>query len=293
MVNGKLVTIGSKGTKIWNSDMQVIDVYSAITSKAVGDSQFVDDGNVIATIKDKLDFYSVATQQKVSEYTIATADPNGPKAIASDDNLVYLVDDQSLKAVDLDGNVVGQFDHAGSAGYDVINSTNSDYVYFSDGLGVVKIKKSDMKSIVWNWTVNNSPAGSWAMGLSSANDANGEKIAVFNGTEIMVLDSNMKKIAEYMSVQQDTRPSESLSLTVDKNLGAAGSQVQVSGTGFAVNETINVQIDKIQVGQVQSDSYGRFTTIVVVPAVVGPLSADVKVTGASSNLTYSTSFRIE
>jgi hypothetical protein len=96
-----------------------------------------------------------------------------------------------------------------------------------------------------------------------------------------------------LSVEQDSRPSEALSLTIDKNMGATGSQVQVSGTGFAVNETVNVQIDKIKVGQVQTDSYGRFTTIVAVPTVVGPLSTDVKVTGASSNLTYSTSFRIE
>jgi len=105
--------------------------------------------------------------------------------------------------VNFDGQVVAQYQHAGNSGYDVITSTDPNYLYFSDGVGVVKMDKESFKSVKWNWTINTSPAGSWATGLASANDVNGnEKVAVFNGNEILVLDSNMNRVAEYTAVEK-------------------------------------------------------------------------------------------
>jgi hypothetical protein len=294
MVNGNLVTIGSKGTKIWNSNFQVIDSYPMITNMSLGSSQFADDGKLVINLKDTLNIYSTASRQKISEYTIASNDLNTTRAITSDDNLVYLVDDQSLKAVDFDGNVVKQFDHAGVTGYDVIDSTDPNYLYFSDGVGIVKVDKETFKPVEWAWTTNTAPAGSWAMGISSANDASGEKIAIFNGSNIMVLDQNMKTIATYMAVEEDTNPANPLSLSIDKNFGAAGSQVAVSGTGFGLGETLQIQIDKIKVAEVQADDTGSFSAVVTVPTVDhSPLNTDIKVTGETSKLTYSTTFRVE
>jgi len=293
MVNGNLVTIGSKGTKVWNKDMQVISSYPMVTNMSLGYSQFVDDGKLIVNLKDTLDVYSTASRQKVSEYSIATNDANTTRGITSDDNLIYLVDDQSLKAVDFDGNVIKEYNHAGTTGYSVIDSTNPNYLYFSDGLGVVKVNKETLKPSEWSWTVNNAPAGSWAMGISSANDANGEKLVVFNGTNIIVLDQNMKTVATYMAVEKDTRPSNALSLSTDKNFAASGSQVAIQGTGFALGETLKIEINKVRVSEVKTDANGSFSAVVTVPTVSYPLNTDIKVTGESSNLTYSTSFKIE
>jgi hypothetical protein len=292
-VNGNLVTIGSKGAKIWNKNMQVVNSYAMINNDNLGYSQFINKGKLIANLKNKLDVYDTATRKKVSEYSIAVNDSTATRAITSDENLVYLVDDQSLKAVTFNGEVVNEFTHVGDRGYDVIDSTDPNYLYFSDGVGIVKTDKETLRPVIWNWTINNSPSGSWAMGLSSANDDTGEKIAVFNGTNILVLDQDMKTVATYLAMEKDTRPAEPLSLGIDRNSASSGSQIIVNGSGFALKENLKIEMNKIEVSETQADDYGRFSTIVTVPpSAYHPLTVDVKVTGLNSGRTYSVSFRI-
>jgi hypothetical protein len=292
-VNGNLVTIGSKGAKIWNSDMQVIDSYKMVVDKDLGYYTFVDDGKYVINLKDDLGIYSTASREKVAEYSIANDDNGTTRAVASDDSLIYLVDDEALKAVNLDGEVVKQFNHVGSYGYDVIESTNSNYLYFSDGLGIVKVNKNNFNSVDWSWTTNHGPSGSWAMGLASANDSDGEKIAIFNGSNIMIVDDDMNILATYKAVEKDTNPANQLALSLDKNSAAAGSQILVSGTGFALNETVSIKLSKYQVAEVKTDDTGSFQTVIIVPSINGPLSTDIKVIGQSSKLTYSTTFHVE
>jgi hypothetical protein len=107
------------------------------------------------------------------------------------------------------------------------------------------------------------------------------------------LNDKMDAVASYSSVEKDTRPMEQLSLVLDRNFAASGSQVAVRGTGFAINETLTIQFNKVKIAEVQTDDYGRFQTVITVPTIKGPLSTDVKVTGQNSKLTYSTSFRVE
>jgi hypothetical protein len=295
-VNGNLVTIGSKGVKVWNQDYKVIDSYSMVNNMSLGSIEFADKGKLILNLQDKLNIYSTASRQRVAEYSIASNDVKTSRAITSDSDskLVYLVDDKSLKAVNFEGDVKQEFKHVGVTGYDVINSTDPNYLYFSDGVGVVKVDKETFKPADWSWTNNYSPAGSWAMGLSSAYDATGEKIAVFNGSNILVLDQKMNKVAVFMAQEKETRPIEGLSLGVDKNIGAAGSQVAVHGTGFGLGEDLKITFNKIIVANIKADDNGRFETIITVPAIAHtPLSTDIKVTGLNSKKTYSTSFRIE
>jgi hypothetical protein len=294
-VNGNLVTIGSKGMKIWNKDYQVINSYSMVNNMSLGSAEFAAAGNLILNLQDKLNIYSTASRQKVAEYSIASNDVRTTRVISSDSDrgLVYLVDDKSLKALDFDGNVKKELKHTSTTGYDVIDSTNPDYLYFSDGVGVVKVNKDTFKISNWSYTTSNSPVGSWAMGLSSAYDVTGEKVAVFNSSNILVLDQNLKKVAVYMSVEKETRPTEALSLITDKNRGAVNSQISIHGTGFGAGENLKIEFNKVLVSNIKTDDNGRFEVIITVPVVKGPLTADIKVTGLTSGKTYSTSFRIE
>jgi hypothetical protein len=294
-VNGNLVTVGSKGVKVWNGDYQVVNSYSMVNNKDLGYIQFSADGKFILSMKDKLDVYGAASRKKDSEYSIATNDANTSRAFSSDANsgLVYLVDDKSLKAVDFDGNLKKEFLHVGVTGYDVIDSTDPNYLYFSDGVGIVKVDKETFKAVDWSYTTSNSPAGSWAMGLSSAYDATGEKVVIFNGSNILVLDQNMNKVAIHMAVEKETRALEALTLVTDKSFAAANSQVAIHGTGYAVNENLQITFNKVLVANVAADENGRYEAVITVPNVKGPLMTDIKVTGESSKKTYSTSFRIE
>lgn len=294
-VNGNLVTVGSKGVKVWNSDYQVIDSYSMVNNKNLGSIKFSSDGKMILNMQENLDVYSTASRAKVSEYSIASNDANTSRSISSDSNLglVYLVDDKSLKAVDFKGNVKKEFRHISTTGYDVIDSTDPNYLYFSDGIGIVKIDKETFKAVDWSFTTNDSPSGSWAMGLTSAYDNTGEKVVIFNGSNILVLDQNLNKVAVYMAIEKETRALESLSLVIDKNFAGANSKVAIHGTGYAAGENLKITFNKVLVANVAADENGRYETMITVPNVKGPLLTDIKVTGESSKKTYSTSFRIE
>jgi hypothetical protein len=104
----------------------------------------------------------------------------------------------------------------------------------------------------------------------------------------------MKPVATYESVESDTNPTEPLSLGIDRNFGLPGSQIIVNGSGFALKENVKITMNKVEVGRVQADDYGRFSTIVTVPAVnYHPLTVDVKATGLNSGRTYSISFLVK
>jgi hypothetical protein len=96
-----------------------------------------------------------------------------------------------------------------------------------------------------------------------------------------------------MSVEKETRQNESLSLGIDKDHGAANSEIGIHGTGFGLSENLKIEINRVLVSNVRADEYGRFETIIAVPNIKGPLTTDIKVTGATSKKTYSTTFRVE
>ncbi|MFA5247801.1 MAG: hypothetical protein WC415_00945 [Patescibacteria group bacterium] len=292
-VNGKLITIGSKGTKIWNNDFQVIDSYAMINNSVLGSVIF--DSQMTFVLNTKLNVYNTVSREKVSEYSIAVNDKQATRGLISnsDDKLVYFVDDKSLKAVDVAGNVKKEFKHTSTVGYDVAFSVvNPDYIYFSDGIGIVKIDKNTFTPVDWTYTTRNTPAGSWAMGLKTVNDGTSEKIVIFNGSNILVVDKNLDNVAFYESIEEDTRPVENLFLNVDKNRGAAGAQVSVVGGGFGLGEELTVEFSKIKQTTITADQNGRFQIVLTVPSVL-PGMTDIKATGKTTKKTYSTSFKIE
>lgn len=297
IVNGNLVTTGSKGVKIWNKDLQVIDSYSMINKDNIGMTvAFSNGGEYIINTRGKIDVFSTATRDKVSEFKIASTDDHKREVINDDQKgLFYVVDDESLKAISFDGRIVKEFRHVSTAGYDVAGSNNDAYLYFSDGLGVVKIRKSDFKPIDWEYTTNlSSVPGSWAMGINPLSVNGKEYLVVFNGSNILLLDENLEKVDDYGSVEEYVGPIEALSLTLDKNRTSVGSQISVRAKGFWPNEPIQITIGKkTVVYNTKTDGYGRVTAILDVPSSAKVEKSYVKATGKDSKLTYSTSLDIE
>ena len=293
--NGKLITVGSKGVKVWNKDLIVVDSYNMIKDSNLGSASFSSNGDLALNVQSNtLKIYSTASRDKVAEYSIASADKRQSREVIGDSetNLVYVVDDKSLKAIGLDGKVKKELAHTSDVGYDVAESVNPDYLYFTDGMGVVKVDKDSFKANKWAFSYVGTPVGSWAMGLKTVADGNGEKVVVFNGSNIWVLDQNLKTVASYESVEKETRPIEDLSLNIDKNRAAAGTQVSVVGKGFGLGEELVIEFAGMKQEAIKADANGRFTTIVTVPSVL-PTGADIKVTGKDTKKTYSIGFKIE
>jgi len=292
--DGKLVTIGSKGVKVWNRDLVVVNAYNMIDNYDLGSASFSDKGDLAINMQnDKVKIYNTVSRKEVVEYSIASNDSKAVRqAIGSGDDLVYLVDDKSMKAIGLDGQVKKEFKHISNSGYDVANSVNPDYIYFTDGMGVVKLDKETFKPAKWAYSYTDTPAGSWAMGLKVVPDGATEKVVVFNGSNIWVLDNNLKTVAYHESKEEDYRPIEDLSLSIDKNRAAAGTQVSLVGQGFGIEEDLKIEFAGLKQVVIKADKNGRFKTILTVPSVL-PGGADIKVTGQSTKRTYSIAFKIE
>jgi len=293
IIDGKLVTVGSKGIKVWDKKYRVINSYSLVSDKDLGTVSFSKDGDIVLTSDNKVSTFKMASRKKTSEFTITTRNSKTRRVAYNDQasKMIYIVDDSAVRAVNTSGQTVRVFGHTSDIGYDVASSVNPNYIYFSDGIGVVKMNKNDFKVIDWNYTTRLGIAGSWAMGIKPVYNNGEESLVVFNGSNILVLDGEMEEVAHYKSVEKDIRPIEDLALGVDKPRATAGEQISLRGKGFGLNEELEIKILKTKIN-VMTDENGRFKKVITVPTAF-PIKTDIKVVGKTSGRTYSISFEIK
>lgn len=300
-IDGKLVTIGSKQIKIWNDDYQVINSYDATDENLENYNHpenitFSEDGGFfISAKKDTVRIYDSNGRKEIAELKIAATDNKRDMVNDENNSLIYVVDDESLKAINFEGKIVKEFKHTSNVGYNVVESNDANYLYFSDGIGVVKIRKVDFKPVDWAYTTNLSTVpGSWAMGIEPIMVNGKEYLTVFNGSNILLLDQNLNKVDDFEATEEQEGPIEPLYMGLDKDRTPAGSQISVRVGGFLPNETVVLKIGKkIASYEVQTDNFGRATIIMDVPSSANPQRTYVKATAKQSGLTYSTSLEIE
>ena len=207
--------------------------------------------------------------------------------------MIYLVDDEALKKIDFAGNVQNIFYHISDVGYDVAGLDNRSYIYFSDGIGIVKSSKADLEPISWSFTPSLAAPDGWAIGLVAVAQGSSDKVIVFNNSSIIVFDENLEMIDYYESIEEELGPREMLFLAVDKDRAAAGSLISLRGGGYGVSEELDIRFESLK-ESVQTDKDGRFVKIMTVPEVIKPpIKTDIKVIGKNTSLTYSISFLIE
>ena len=294
--SNRMATIGSKGIKIWNNDMMVIDSFNIIKTNGQYNIVFSPNNSYIFDVnKEVVTIFDALRRTAISSFNIKVNEDHNRKVYNAGDSDLYVADDSSLKKVDFSGNIKGEFKHTSNLAYDVVGSADSRYVYFSDGIGVVKIEKETMKLVKYVYTASLGSAGGWAMGLKSVAVNGGDNLVVFNNSNILVLDGDLKKVASYTSVDDDTKPiypRESLYLKVDKNHAAANSQILLSGGGYSPEEEIIISFANSKISA-NTDISGRFVKLLTVPSVEKKGGYDIKVVGSLSGQNYSIGFNIE
>ncbi len=288
----RIATVGSKGVKIWNNNLQVINAYDIDVANSEN-LIFSDDGAYIYNISgSELEIINSNTREVLLNSQLYIEDENHGQKPYSDslDAAVYVVDDSSLRKIDING-LRDDFKHISHVGYDVATLPGKDYIYFSDGYGLVKMGKENLKPISWAFTTDLGPRGAWAMGLDVVDTSNGDVLIVFNGSSILALDKNLDLIDYYAARDQDYSPTEPLSLSVDKYRAAPNSYVSLRGAGFGPYEDIEISFSG-DVFSAEADEFGKFIKVITVPPVF-PKRTDIKVDGIRTGLSYSVSFEIE
>jgi len=290
----RMATAGTKGVKIWSGD-EVIDRIDVANNQNPYSISISENGSFVFNLEaGALKIYSVEKRREVGEIPLIfeEASHNGRVYNDAAAGLIYAVDETALKVFDFSGKLKKEFKHTSSRGYDVISSaTDNNYLYFSDGIGVVKMDKRTFKPVKWAYTTAAGGAGGWAMSVKSVDLNGADNIVVFNNYSIAVLDENLKVKGTYRSARESFAPIESLYLKADKTRAPVGSIISLRGGGFGISEKLEITFAG-QKFTANSDGNGRFGIFFKVPAVKAG-GNDIKVIGTVSGKSYSLGFQIE
>lgn len=291
-----IATVSKKGIKIWNSSPDIIDSYSLPKTKDFYNVSFSQDGRYIYNLEDdSLSIFDTEIRSVISTVALETTENHNRKVYA-ESNLVYVADDESLKKINTEGEILGEFKFTANVGYDVVGSSDSKYIYFSDGIGVVKLAKDNMKAVDWAYTTGLGGEEGWAMGLKAVTAGNKEYVVLFNNANVLVLDSSLDKVGSYQSSSEETKPEvkESLYLSLDRTRAAGNSSISLLGGGFGANESLEITFGDISGAKTTTtaDADGKLSKILVVPDVETQ-KLDIKVVGETTGLNYSIAFLIE
>jgi len=290
-----LVLISDKGVKVINDNLDVIDSYN-FTGVAPYSLASNGDNNRILGISDsKIEIFDRSNRAVTKEIALNFSSESQSRRAYLDilNNNIYAVDDYYAKKFDATtGQLLASYRHADSAGYDMESTAGNDYVYFSNGLGVVKLNKDSFKVSDFAYTTMAGGPQGWAMGLKLVNTDKGDVLVVFNGSNILLLDSKLNKIASVKAIENaDEKPQESLYLNLDHQFATVGGTVNLNGGGFWANEQLQILVGETEITTINADRNGRFDTSLIIPEVKKE-KQDVKVKGLDSSLTYSISFEV-
>jgi hypothetical protein len=313
-----IVTISAKGVKIFNNDLEVIDSYEIFNEIPYNISSG-GSNNLIFNInehKNEVQVFDRQARRVVRTLNVNFYGERNNKALYynSYDDSVYFADDRSVKKVNAaNGSLSNFFEHLGYPGFDVVSSGN-EFVYFANGLGVVKLKRSDMSVVTSKRTGALIVSQGWAMGLKAVPMNSGEKVVVFNNSSIIVMNANLDVLGSAIAGKDDkVYPKENLFLNLNSASFDSGTQIELSGGGYLPNEDLVINFYG-QKYYVKADSIGRFKKVLVAPDLSESNSrnrtfsqdqsegdfivdkiyerTDIKVDGVGSSYTYSISIEL-
>lgn len=312
-----IVTVSAAGVKVYSNDLEAVDSYNVKNDAPYNIRSNNSDDYIFNIKKDAIEVYSRANRnvEKTLVVNYNSALGNRNLFYSPYDGMVYVVDDNSAKRIDLrNGALKSRFEHSGNPGYDVASSGNGD-IFFSNGLGVVKLDQETMKLLGSRRTGSIAGSEGWAMGLRVVANTGGDKVVIFNNSSIVVLSGDLKLLASVRAHEGNDilAATENLYLRSSINAGLTDSKMILSGGGFFPNEKLSIAFGQIMTSS-KADANGRFRQELSVPRVSAavwqqaeadsfikngtstPVAAtenvEVKVVGEQSLFHYDTAFTI-
>lgn len=291
-----LALVSDKGIKIINSNLDVIDSYNFSGVESYSITSNGNNSSILGIGDSKIKIFDRNNRSISKEIALNfNSDNKNHKAYLDVlNNNIYAVDDYYAKKFDATtGQLLASYQHLDASGYDMETSAGNDYVYFSNGIGVVKLNKDTFKVADFAYTSQIAGPQGWAMGLKLVNTDNGDVLVVFNGSNIVLLNSKLDKIASVKAIESaGEKPQENLYLNLDHNSATAGGIVNINGGGFWANDKLQILVGKTEITTITADKNGRFDTSLTTPDVKKE-KQDIKVNGLNSGLTYSISFEVK
>jgi len=312
-----IITIGTKDVSLWNDDMQIIDGYKNINKHAFVnvsyDGRYVFDFNTNYNSDSENDFVYITDSNTRS---VAWNGPvvfnkkiNRYPYVDASKQIAYIPGDRVLKQVNLTNGSVKNFSHISDEGFAVDSVPGKNYVYFSDGKGIVKFDSN--LNVLDSLPINkfNIPL-SWSIQIKALSINGSDRVVVFNNSNISIIDENLKVLASYEALADDKMLTEGgwskpLAIGLSTYKTKRGQTISVAVEGFYPNEEVKIDFNKSGdvIGQpvtVKANGYGEVNIQMTVPQnivynVVNEYSEaiDVRVASTVSDKHISTSLNIE
>ena len=313
-IDGRIVSVGTKGLKVWNYDMQVINAYT--NERKTNNLQMSPDGSYIFEVvtdfegdteNDFVRVTNATTRQVIMDQPIVlTATRSRQLHYDPARQMLYIAGDRVLKQIHLPTREVRNYAHTSTEGFAVDGSSVSSYLYFSDGIGIVKIDHA-LNPLQWVSFQKFAIPQSWAMGFKLVSVDGKDRLVVFNNTNITVLDETLAPLASFKAEEEvvlTVAPSEPLALALNTYTIAKGRDISLAGAGFASGEEVKISFDKrgATLGAaktVKADTAGRFRAVIAAPfdfprGIIYSLPdrIDVRAEGIVSGRHYSTALTV-
>ncbi len=311
-----IVTFSSKGIKIFNNNLEIIDSHNLVNDIPYNISlaaNFILNPN---EKENKIDLYDSGHREVIKSLNVNFYGAKNNRSTYYDpaDQSIYFADDLSVKKIGLDGSLKARFEHIGYPGYDV-DSSGNNHLYFANGLGIVKLNKADMSVLNSRRTGNITVNDGWAMGLKVVSVSGSDKVVLFNNSSLIVMNSNLEILGYFIAGLDDKKAAkENLFLNLNSASVDSGTQFQLSGGGFFPEEELVIDFYNTE-KNIKADREGRFKITLNSPELSDSSSSnrvfiqsensdglkiknisersDIKVSGESSSFSYSISLEIK
>jgi hypothetical protein len=111
-------------------------------------------------------------------------------------------------------------------------------------------------------------------------------------SEAAVAASYESQVQQYITAFQQDQVAQTPHIALSQSQAAIGQSVQVSGSGFWPNETVDIDVGAILIKQVTTDSTGHFTSLITIPQGAPPpdFPTEISAGGESSAKSASAPF---
>ncbi|MEI6835808.1 MAG: hypothetical protein WCK59_03160 [Candidatus Falkowbacteria bacterium] len=295
-----MATVSDKSVKLWKVDTNTLDVVDSfnISSDISTAVRFDASGRYIISVNqdNQVRIFDTRTRSILSSFPVNYRDSKSLRKTYFDPitKELYVFDDYYLKNFDLNGDLLISYPNSSTNGYAVEPTGDNNYIYAVNGDSVMKLAKDNLRSGL-KISASSLTKNGYALDIKYVNTDNGERLVVWNGGGVAVLNSSLKKIASIQASEIPDQPEvkESLALAFDHYLATPGASVILSGAGYLPGEPLKINFGG-SITNIVADANGRFKQTLFVPSIpdTKTKAVDARVDGLNSGLTYSISFSI-
>lgn len=276
----RFLTAGEKGITIWNADTLTV-MEKAYEKKTRAVESY---NESIYAISDEGAIIFNAEREKIIDPYIRIGE-HRHQIFVNDEGIGYFPGDDALKLRTYTS--YKNMPHPSPAGNAAAGFNG--IVYFANGWDVYKLDKD--LNLIKNITASRK-SGEWSSGLKTVDLDQGKRVIVFNGSDILLLNEDLKILDEYSYTPSNAEILSSKTMKISPRHGGPKQPVMVAGSGFWPGETVNLYVG-VRKYELRANDAGDVFKMAEVPEDAKIGKTNILMSGTQSGFSHSAVFEIQ